>query len=392
MIQLIQRFFMALIITKRPTGLVFEKNISDILIVAGDAETSVLFTLKVGTAVAIQETYKFDNDGNITIAQLNDIISAYFAANKTVVNGSVFTTGLLVDVSMSFDINATSASDNEFLVANDFGFNFRVLHCDAVMPETLNAQLHISQNFLTHLGNEKRTGADRNEYLSYVHLAGSEFIILYKVYYISAGELKNKPGKLISFSSDSIDKIITFDTSLSAIRMASGILTDDILQYDIWFTVPTLQIESYAFTYMVDRNFYRNKINFIFTNSFGVSETFTATGTLENKISNEFNLSITSRKYRKNTQEFMSEKSVNTGFITESEMDWLNELIYSFDVKLYSGGKTEDIVLTSIDKKDSNTNELKAFKFSFKSANEEQLKYNNSGYGIFDESFDPTFN
>lgn len=387
---------MALIIHIRPKGLVFEKNIPDLVIEAGDGELQFGFKLKIGSTVVLEEEYKFDADGFATIRRLDEIISAYFAAKTTVESGLVITTGLLVNAQIAFDTNAQSNGDDEFHPALEYGWSFSAIRCEADMPTGLNAGTFAAENFLTRLPREKRTATNRNEYLTFIHFDNyGSVIVKYKAYYISStGVYTDKTGNFLTVAAGTGDRHITFNASLAAVRTAAALPTEEILQYDLWFTESALEIQSNAFTFLPDPNHYRDKKYFVFENSFGVLESFTAIGTTENKISNEYNLANIQSRYRKTTQDFVSEKTSSTGFLSTDEMEWLNDLLLSYNVGFYLpgiSGISEELTLTGHEKTDTDENLLQAFKFNYRRAKNNHLQFAAAAAGIFDTTFDTTF-
>lgn len=264
------------------------------------------------------------------------------------------------------------------------------------MPNALNAGTFAADNFLTRLPREKRTATNRNEYLSFIHFDNyGSVIVKYKAYYISSsGVYTDKTGNFLTIAAGTGDRYITFNASLAAVRTAAALPTEEILQYDLWFTESALSIQSNAFTFLPDPNHYRDKKYFVFENSFGVLETFTAAGTTENKISNEYNLANIQSRYRKTTQDFVSEKTCNTGFLSTDEMEWLNDLLLSYNVGFYLpgvSGISEELTLTGHDKTDTDENVLQAFKFNYRRAKNNHLQFAAAAAGIFDTTFDSTF-
>ena len=371
-----------MLIIQKPEGYCFEKNIPDIVLQKQNAETAVDITLKLGEAVILEENYKFDADGFITVRRLDEIVSAYLTAQTSIVSGNIITTGLI----QAFTFNLDSGDDN----------TFSVFRCEADMPTGLNAETFAAENFLIRLPREKRTATNRNEYLTFIHFDNyGDVIVKYKAYYISStGVYSEKTGNFLTIAAGTGDRHVTFNASLAAVRTAAALPAEEILQYDLWFTESTLSIQSNAFTFLPDPNHYRDKKYFVFENSFGVLETFTAAGTTENKISNEYNLANIQSRYRKTTQDFVSEKTCNTGFLSTDEMEWLNDLLLSYNVGFYLpgiSGISEELTLTGHDKTDTDENVLQAFKFNYRRAKNNHLQFAAAAAGIFDTTFDSTF-
>ncbi len=373
-----------MLILQKPEGYCFEKNIADLLIQKQNDETNLTFELKLGDTLILTENYVFDVYGYVKIKNLNEIISAYLLPAVSSDIGFKTTLGLIN--AFSFSIN--SGTEN----------GFTVIHTDAEMPETLDVEDFIRNNFLTRLPLLKRTAPGRNEYLTYIHLDEYlDVLIKYKINYKLAGVITSKTGTLLLVPSAQGHRHITFSASLDDIIAAADIVPDAVLDYSIYLEHQDGTDDlSREFVYMVDYNVYRNTCIFEFENAFGLMETFTTTGIQSSEIKNDYNISNIKRRFRKTSQDFLAQNTVNTGFLSAAEMDWINDLLNSYNAKVNQGTGLEDIVLLSHDKTDTNKNELRFFKFSYmrSSGTQLQLQNNNTGTdsGIFDNTFDSTFN
>ena len=451
-----------MLIIQKPQGLLFEKNIPDVVLQKQNTEASVAVTFKLGAAVVLQENYKFDIDGYITIRRIDEIVSAYLQSQKVTSETHITTTGLVQEFSV--DLNSGEMEDVEIPIAsspsstilqmtfagtltdvisvgdkvksvglNSYdnvyiqsidnvskivaltnaitftngdsviiehvvleSFSFSAMHCEADMPAGLNAGTFVAQNFLTRLAREKRTATNQNEYLSYMHFDSyAEVVVKYKAVYDLAGVRTEKTGTFLTIAAQAETGIITFNASLSKIRTIAALPDEYIYQYDIWFTEATTPIDSNVFSFLVVNVYYRNRKYFVFENSFGVLETFMATGRADVKKNVEINLANIQGRYRKTTQDFTVETTLNTGFLSVSEMEWLDDLLLSYNVALYTpgvSGADEEITLTASDKTDTDANELQAFSFSYRRAKNNHLQFTAAARGIFDNTFDQTFN
>lgn len=452
-----------MLILQKPEGYCFEKNIPDIVLQKQNDETVVNVTLKLGETVILEENYKFDADGIITIRRIDEIVSAYLTAQTSIVSGNIITTGLIQEFTLELNsggepeyeltaatkiasngigvyirevvavgdllydlggiaqnITVTQIVDNTnilFFSGNIAGyptgistpvtakfrssrfitFDFNVLRCEADMPTGLNAGTFAAENFLTRLPREKRTATNRNEYLTFIHFDNyGSVIVKYKAYYISStGVYTDKTGNFLTIAAGTGNRYITFNASLAAVRTASALPTEEILQYDLWFTESVQEIESNAYTFLIDSNYYRNKTHFVFENSFGMLETFSATGITENKISNEYNLANIQSRYRKTSQDFVSQKTCNSGFLQVHEMEWINDILLSYNIGLYvpgESGMSEEITITAHEKTDTDANKLQAFQFSYRRSKNNHLQFAAAALGIFDNTYDQTYN
>ncbi|MFZ4582095.1 MAG: hypothetical protein ACOYM7_05540 [Paludibacter sp.] len=356
-------------ITQEPASntLYFQKSVPDIILNKTTNDTFVLFQLLKGATVILTENYTYDADGVIHIRNIFEVTEKYLSVEHLLEFSYSITEGVTVHT-----------------------VNFSVLKCESALA--LDAADWTSKNFLTRAYREKRTAKARNEYLSFLQKNSYGTVTKhFKVYYVLDNVLTELVGTLGTIAAATTDKITTFSPSISALVTAAGLTGEaKLLQYDIWATGTGFKIAKYSF--LVDNMPYRHTTSFYFVNSFGVMETFTATGMTDVKKTAEYNLANIQRHYRKITQNFLAEKTINSGYLSATEMEWIDDLILSYDVRIYTASGLEEIALTTVAKKDTEANELQAFSFSYRSAKNNHLQFANADKGIFDETFDETFN
>jgi len=347
----------------------FQKNIPDIILKkTNDTHDSKVFTLKVSGITILTENYTYDSEGYIYVRNLGSIIEKYFTPEL-----------LILPVTIKFD-------DGVFVDTKDF----KAIKCDADMLFT--ASSWTATNFLTRAYREKRTAKSRNEYLSFLQkLAFGSVTVNYKAYYLVDSVVTEKTGVMQTIAASAGDQVTTFNASLDALLTAAVLAIDTtVLQYDIWLTGTAFETAKY--TFLIDYTPYRNFKHFVFVNCFGVLETFTTTGLTVNKKTNEYNLGNIDNHYRKITQDFVSEKTCNSGYLSDAEMEWIDDFIKSYTIGLYTSiGISEEITLVGVDKQDSEANELQAFSFGYRRANNNHLQITNASQGVFDERFDEIF-
>jgi len=352
-------------------ALYFQKNIPDIILIKTDVSTPVIFELKKGADVILSESYVFDVENKIQIRNIGEIVEKYLSLQN-----------LLLDFSYTITQDAYT---------HDIAFS--VLKCEADM--TVDPGTWTAQNFLTRSYTEKRTSKSRNEYLSFLHKPSYGAVTPhFKIKYYSVDHWAEATGTLAAIAASTENKITTINTSMGAVITASGLdVNAEILLYEIWITGTEFETNNY--TFLNDFNIYRNRKHFVFVNSFGVLETFTATGRSDVKKSGEFNLGNIQNRYRKISQDFISETVQYSGFLWESEMEWIDDLLLSYNVSTYTPGVTgsdEEITLTGFDKTDTDANELEGFSFTYRKAKNSSIQFVNAAKGIFDATFDNTFN
>lgn len=351
-------------------GLYFQKAIPDIILEKNGADTSVLFELKKGADVILLEKYVYDVANIIRIRNIGEVVEKYLSIEN-----------LMLGFSYTITDGATVHTRA-----------FTAMKCDAEI--SVDANTWTAKNFLTRCP-DKRTTKSRNEYLSFLQkLSYGAVTVNFQLFYVIDGQYGSMTNVLPVIAASAGDVVTTFNASAMAVLNVTGLPTNtELLRYDIWLTGTGL--ETYRYTFMVDNMLYRYRQNFVFVNCFGVLETFTATGISDNKKTAEYNLGNIENHYRKISQDFISEKKLNSGFLSSYEMEWIDDLLRSYDVATYIPGSTganTQVTLTEVDKTDTDANELQAFTFSYRNSKNNHTVFLELARGIFDFTFDNTFN
>ena len=350
--------------------LYFQKNIPDIILKRSiDTNATKMFMISIFGVTVLRESYTYDSDGYIRVRDLSGIVEKYFTDDL-----------FILTVTIRFD-------DGGWLDVRDF----TVLKCEADI--TVDAGSWTAKNFLTRSYREKRTSKSRNEYLSFLQKQSYGLVTInFRLLYYLTDHWQELTGTLGTIAAATADKVSTFNASMGALVTASGIALDnEIIHYDIWLTGTGFETAKY--TFLTDFNQYRDRKNFVFINSFGVLETFTATGRVDNKKTVEYNLGNIQTHYRKITQNFVAERTCNSGYLYDFEMDWIDDFLLSFSIAIYDSGSAamEEITLTTVDKNDTEFNDLQMFQFGYRPAKNNHLQFLNAAKGIFDRTFDQTF-
>ena len=349
-------------------GMYFHRNIPDFVIAKTDSNTSLSFTLSKGGSVILSEKYSYDAADSISIKHLWQVVEYYFSASE-----------LVIPFTWSITEGSTTVSHS-----------FTAIKCDTDM--TVDAAAWTARNFLTRSYRQKRTAIGYTELLSFVQkVAQGAVSVMYKVVYQVEESTTEYSGVLQTIAVSSATKVTSFNASVALIIASASLPnTVTILQYDIWLSGTSFETAKY--TYLVDRSPYRNKCKLMFANSFGVYETYTATGRSDAARKNELTLGTIDNRLRKLSQDFAIENTINSGIVSESEMTWLDDLLYSYSVGIYEGATIADeITITDSDKKDSTANELHSFELKYKRANTIHLQLANAARGVFDPAFNPAF-
>lgn len=166
----------------------------------------------------------------------------------------------------------------------------------------------------------------------------SSISLMVKVYY----EDGTNSGNQTAFTINPADKYTIWE-------LLTGYALLDVEQYSsktptkykVWIKDKNGNIRSRVQTYVIDPRYYRNERTFLFRNSLGGYDTLRATGRRTSR--NEYE-----RMYsRRNDEEYAIEQvykaletssfTQNTGWITQSERDWLRELLISREVYVIIG-------------------------------------------------------
>lgn len=349
-------------------GMYFSKNVPDFVIEQNNAATAVSFTLSAGGNTILNEIYSYDASGKIYITQLSEVIN--FLLDST----------LIQTITWSITEGSTTVSHS-----------FTAIKCEADMPA--DAASWTAKNFLTRAYRQKRTSIGRNEFLSMVQKPShSAVTVMYRVVYSLDGVFAEKTDILETISVAASTKITTIETSVAKIMQHAALSASaTILQYDIWCQATGLDMEKY--TYLLDHSSYRYLLHLLFTNCFGVPETFTATGQVEAPRKNTPVLANINNRLKKVSQNFQIETAVNSGYITELEMLWLDDLVTSYAISIYYQNTIVDaITVTDCDKTDTPVNSLHSFTFKFKREKNNALQFSSAVRGIFDQTFKSEFN
>lgn len=354
-----------MILSSSPSAgsLYFSSNVPDIVVHRENAgEIEFVFKVLRNSAVIVQETYQYDIEGKAVIRRLSDVVSSFFDQ------------GLI----QTFD----------FIVGEITLSNVMVLKCDSLVT-VANADIWTKANFLTRADSQKRTAYGRQEFLSYAHLAAYGTLSKMARIVTAGGRYTVSLGRLGGVGAADVK---TFDASMATVLAGTGINPENVYNYQVWLS--GTGITTNAFTFLPDNNPYRYKTNLIFENAFGCPETFTATGTMSVVKNVEKTFGNIQNNYRKLTQDFVSEKSKNSGHLTYPEMSWLDDLIRSFNVYTYAidgVGVNEEVTIVSSDKTDTDANLLQSFRFNYRKSKIQHLHFATALDGVFDYTFDDSF-
>ena len=368
----------------------FSQNIPDfILQKEGSDDDTVSFELKINGSSIFTEIYTFDTNGIIAIRDISSIVNKYLSYTDELPeqSRSRITENVHAVARVTYVWGPESIPD-------DRDTTYTAIYCNTDMR--VQDVLHfLEKNFLTNLQRVKSTSISRKEYLSFFAFESKG------AYRISVRLFLQQPTSITELTAtfgyiyvqDQGDKAVTFECSLVSVLEALQLSNTDIinvLYYDIW--VEYSDGETFYYRYMVDHEYYKTTNHFLFFNSFGMAETFTATGNTNTKSIAEYTFGNIQHTYRKLQQNYKKETNVSTGILTEKEMIWLDDFFMSSVVALYNAftGIVDEYVITEIDKEEKTANEIQFASFTMRRAkniHSVSLK----SFGVFDNTFNPTF-
>ena len=367
----------------------FSQNIPDfILQKEGGDDDTVSFKLIINGSSIFTEIYTFDTNGIIAIRDISSIVNKYLS----------YTDELPEQNQYLFTENVHAVASVTYVWGTEYFPDYRdttytAIYCNTDMRVD-DVLYFLKKNFLTNLQRVKSTSISRKEYLSFFTFENKgPYRINVRLFIQQPTIITELTAVLDIYIQDQGYKAVTFECSLARVLDALQLSNTDIvnvLHYDIW--VEYSDGETFYYRYMVDHEYYKTTNHFLFFNSFGMAETFTATGNTNTKSIAEYTFGNIQHTYRKLQQNYKKETNVSTGILTEKEMIWLDDFFMSSVVALYNAftGIVDEYVITEIDKEEKTANEIQFASFTMRRAkniHSVSLK----SFGVFDNTFNPTF-
>lgn len=237
------------------------------------------------------------------------------------------------------------------------------------------------------LTNEKRTGVGRKEFISF--FGSDERISVYAVYRSLAGD---KSSTILSFAVPTFSYVgvFSFNVSPSLVASAVGCSEIDLIYYHVY------RDASSVIKYVMSERMYPHLRTFAFINSFYGQETFHAleAGNYQTKFDRNIG-SVTGikRQFRPKAEKTIT---VDTGWIKRIELPVLEDLLTSQRVGVWENNTFVPVIIqTDSIKVSDKRDELISVEFSFQYADDRYHRFNyvkRPLAGVFDYTFDPTFN
>ena len=380
-----------MIIIRQPedSAYYFSQNIPDFILQKERSDDdTVSFELKINGNSIFTEIYTFDTNGIIAIRDISSIVNKCLSYTDELPDQNHRN----VTENWNAAASVTYVWGSESLPGNS-STTYTAIYCNTDMRVD-DVLYFLKKNFLTNLQRVKYTSISRKEYLSFFTFENKGIYTMNVRLFLQQPSIVTElTADLGMYRDDQGYKAVTFECSLALVLEAFQLSNTDIvnvLYYDIWMEYS--DGETFYYRYMVDQEYYKTTNHFLFFNSFGMAETFTATGNTNTKSIAEYTFGNIQHTYRKLQQNYKKETTVLTGILTEIEMIWLDDLFMSSVVALYNAftGIVDEYVITEIDKEEKTANEIQFASFTMRRAkniHSVSLK----SFGVFDNSFNPTF-
>lgn len=238
------------------------------------------------------------------------------------------------------------------------------------------------------LSNEKRTGLGRKEIISF----RLNFQQTVNIYVVHKSTSEDKGLTVTNYISgwDSSLGCFAIDVSPSKIATRAGCAESDIIYYNVYTS------SANVIKYVMCERQYPHLRTFAFINSFYAQETFHSleAGGFQTKY-DRLSGSLSGVRSQFNTK---AEKlfTVNTGYLKRAEIQVLEDLLTSQRVGVWENGEFVPVTIeTDSIKISDRKDELISVEFGYRYADERYKRHvyvSRSLAGIFDKSFDLTFN
>ncbi|SHE56772.1 hypothetical protein [Dysgonomonas macrotermitis] len=339
--------------------LAFSSQVSNIVLSSDSDVKFVLYRVtESGENEAIlSELYTPDNDSKIYILNLQKILSGYL---EPVITG---------DFVFSFVVDDETLEYTSRLILSRSEIN-------------VSAPKFVANKFLSLLMGDKVTRPNNKEYVSVYSL--TEDTVNVKAYYRD-NETQTYSEKDIAGNQVTKDTVTLLDVSPGNYEAENLVLVRYIVSCG-----------DRSMTFWIDNLSESSALSVLFSNNFGVLETFSISGVLqwEPKYTND--IGTIRGEYNKYNIDFYREYTANTGVLERLTADWLElELfssLYVFEMRDTLIGKRIMISDQTV-KRSSSKTETPSFEFKYRISQRIQDVIDFAGFihRIFDMTFDLTF-
>jgi hypothetical protein len=343
-----------IVITKDIPEFLFSSAMDRLVFTTTGSSAEVTFTC--GDTVILDEKYIPDSDKKITVYDLKELFEPYLLEN------------LVEKCTYTIDDGTDSSVTGSFTVQ----------YCAA---ETwLNAKNFMAGYFLTTLQGTKATAEGRKEFVHFYTEETVEVTVEADFYSAEKGLFSLTFHPEIEIS---LNKINTIDVSPDLFSSDTG----NLLGY-------TVSAGSRTISFKLVQEEHTPAPALLFTNSFGVQETFYCMGQLALEPEHTFTGAYASGMFRNYEIEENRLFKANTGRMSHDMAGWADDLLRSKEIYLLDGTSTgKEVTITECESKRNNADdELPSFTFTYRYAQRNHNILNTPRAGrVFDYTYDYTF-
>ncbi len=336
--------------------------------VMGTAEERLLVSVFMGGySVLEEEAYHFDTDGIATIRGIGNLLEKYFYESDYDIR--------------RFTYNAifTFKSGEETVTETvPVYFCRSYVGGDRLTPEMFRTMP------LTR-AKEKHTLPDAKEYLSFVSTAGLSVIC--NITYISNGRMEDTVVDLYTFSTSDTYNTVDVSASVIASELNAG---EKAVYWDVYLSGHPDK----AVRYWLDKPQSFPPTVFVFQNDFGGVESFVCRGIRKDEISAERETGVMLGRAFLAKQTILRSFTVNTGTLDSDQKEMLISLLSSYSLMVLQDNIAIPVIVSGENVSLHNFRSklpTAEISYTYSARNLTTYKYNRS-QGIFDYTFDETFN
>lgn len=338
-------------------------------IIVSTVAANVTVAVTIGGMTVLSETYAPDVSGMVYIRDIGKLASLYFSeVNLSLTNG---VDGNSVSLVITLTEGATVISKT-----------VKIYRCDADTSGTLTTDELLLKPLTRY--SKKITGIGRKEYVSFY----SAVTVNIGVCFTTATQDQMTQHTLAPIAADS--NFYRFDVSPAVVASLAGITVDQIIYYNVYKSASDIV------RFNMDLCPATPVKTFFFRNIFGAQETFTCLGDLMSERSWERERGTINRIQKQVRKDMVRTFTANTGYLTLQGIAAFEDMLNSEMVCVLDNGSLLPIVITEETYKEtSRPDEIVSVEFQFRLGTDIQLQYRHNPKakpGVFDESFDQTFN
>lgn len=308
------------------------------------------------TAV-LQERYTPDADGRVYVMSINKVINKYISESGY----------------GDFKFTFMSDGDTQELP-------LRVIYSRVNITTT--ARIFTANKYMSLLSGTKSVLPQSLEYL-WVYSPTADSVSV-------SASFRNADGTYTTATVTPPETVVPDTMTRIDVSPANYILSGSVL---VKYTV-TCGARSQV--YEVDNVSLESPLEVMFKNNFGVAETFATMGNLQSESKAGNNFGYIRRQYVRYDGTVLVEYTANTGILTQQQAAWIPDLFMSNDVvSVVNRGLRHRLTITDWKaKRTSDAAELPSFEFKYRlsDANQEVFVFSDAVGGVFDQTFDQTFN